>query len=103
MYLHLCGWYGSPLQDTCGESHGNGSLEDSVATHAFDIVFMLDELISGGYREALTLQQIQSYVAMDSHEEKLQKMIAEVICDRSISSSINISSGVPQTLNVRHS
>lgn len=66
-------------QETCGESHGNGSLEDSVAAHAFDIVFMLDELISGGYREALTLQQIQSYVAMDSHEEKLQRMIAEVM------------------------
>ncbi|CDI85770.1 coatomer delta subunit, putative [Eimeria praecox] len=63
--------------ETCGETHGNGSLEDSVAAHAFDIVFMLDELISGGYREALTLQQIQSYVAMDSHEEKLQRMIAE--------------------------
>lgn len=67
----------SIVQETCGETHGNGSLEDSVAAHAFDIVFMLDELISGGYREALTLQQIQSYVAMDSHEEKLQRMIAE--------------------------
>lgn len=67
----------SIVQETCGESHGMGSLEDSVAAHAFDIVFMLDELISGGYREALTLQQIQSYVAMDSHEEKLQRMIAE--------------------------
>ncbi|KAL8425064.1 hypothetical protein Efla_001453 [Eimeria flavescens] len=67
----------SIVQDTCGESQANGTLEDSVAAHAFDIIFMLDELISGGYREALTLQQIQSFVAMDSHEEKLQKMIAE--------------------------
>lgn len=50
-----------------------------MAIHAFDVIFMLDELISGGYREALTLQQIQSFVAMDSHEEKLQKMIAEVL------------------------
>ncbi|OEH77503.1 coatomer delta subunit [Cyclospora cayetanensis] len=64
--------------DTCGEGHSSSSsLEESVAAHAFDIIFMLDELISGGYREALTLQQIQSFVAMDSHEEKLQKMIAE--------------------------
>lgn len=67
----------SIVQDTCGEGQASGSLEDSVAAHAFDIIFMLDELISGGYREALTLQQIQSFVAMDSHEEKLQKMIAE--------------------------
>ncbi|KAL8433225.1 hypothetical protein ACSSS7_004010 [Eimeria intestinalis] len=67
----------SIVQDTCGESQANSSLEESVAAHAFDIIFMLDELISGGYREALTLQQIQSFVAMDSHEEKLQKMIAE--------------------------
>lgn len=67
----------SIVQETCGEGQSCSSLEESVAIHAFDIIFMLDELISGGYREALTLQQIQSFVAMDSHEEKLQKMIAE--------------------------
>lgn len=67
----------SIVQDTCGEGQASGSLEESVVAHAFDIIFMLDELISGGYREPLTLQQIQSFVAMDSHEEKLQKMIAE--------------------------
>lgn len=40
---------------------------------------MLDELIScGGHRESLTLQQIQSFVAMDSNEEKIQRIIAEV-------------------------
>lgn len=91
-YIHV--WDLSGLQDTCGEGQASGSLEESVAAHAFDIIFMLDELISGGYREALTLQQIQSFVAMDSHEEKLQKMIAEVIQENVTATRTALSRGV---------
>lgn len=49
--------------------------EEVVLTHALDIVFAFDEVISFGHRESVTLSQIKSYTEMDSHEEKLHQMI----------------------------
>lgn len=38
----------------------------------------VDELLThGGYKENVTLQQIKTFTEMDSHEEKLQKIILE--------------------------
>eukprot|EP00920_Eleutheroschizon_duboscqi_P030380 GHVT01073670.1.p1 GENE.GHVT01073670.1~~GHVT01073670.1.p1 ORF type:complete len:518 (+),score=134.79 GHVT01073670.1:891-2444(+) len=51
--------------------------EELLLSHAFDIIFAFDEVISFGYREAVTLGQIKTYIEMDSHEEKLQRMIQE--------------------------
>jgi coatomer subunit delta len=49
--------------------------ESGVSLAAFDIVFAFDEAIALGYREKVTMQQIQTFTAMDSQEEKIHEMI----------------------------
>jgi hypothetical protein len=51
--------------------------EDTVLGNAFDIVFAFDEAISFGYREPVTSSQINQYVEMESHEERLHQMIQQ--------------------------
>lgn len=51
--------------------------EDTVLANAFDIVFAFDEAISFGYREPVTSAQINQYVEMESHEERLHQMIQQ--------------------------
>lgn len=50
--------------------------DDKVIEKAFDLLFAFDEVVTaGGYREAITLQQIRTNMEMESHEEKLHNMI----------------------------
>ena len=49
--------------------------EKSVTDKAFDIVFAVDEVVSFGYRESVTASQVKTYTEMDSHEERLHRMI----------------------------
>ncbi|PFH33826.1 adaptor complexes medium subunit family protein [Besnoitia besnoiti] len=67
------------VQDACSREglSGGVNVEQVVLENAFSIVFMVDELISFGLREALTLAQIRTFTDMDSHEEKLQRIIQE--------------------------
>ncbi|KAF4728792.1 Coatomer subunit delta, partial [Perkinsus olseni] len=51
--------------------------EDAVLDNVFDLVFAFDEVVSFGYREAVTLSQIKTYTEMDSHEERLAQMIEQ--------------------------
>jgi hypothetical protein len=55
----------------------NGTDEDAVSKSAFQLVYAIDELISIGYKEYVTLSQIRTFTDMDSHEEKLQNIIRE--------------------------
>ena len=50
---------------------------EDVIDAAFEIVFAFDEVIQLGYKEKITLQGIRTNLEMDSHEEKLHKMIKE--------------------------
>ncbi|SPQ96535.1 unnamed protein product (mitochondrion) [Plasmodiophora brassicae] len=53
----------------------HGHDEQAVSSNAFQLVFALDEVISSGYRENVSLQQVRTFTEMDSHEAKLQKII----------------------------
>ena len=71
------------LQEIChanpASSSTQGSItnEDTVLANAFDVVFAFDEAISFGYREPVTSAQINQFVEMESHEERLHQMIQQ--------------------------
>jgi hypothetical protein len=52
--------------------------EDSVSRAAFDLVFAFDEVVTQhGHKEAVTVQQVKQNCEMESHEEKLHRMIIQ--------------------------
>ncbi|PSC69188.1 coatomer subunit delta-like [Micractinium conductrix] len=53
------------------------SLEEDVAAAAFDLLFAFDEVISLGHKENVTVAQVRQNTEMESHEEKLHKMIIQ--------------------------
>lgn len=71
------------LQEICHANPATSSTqsaitnEDAVLLNAFDLVFAFDEAISFGYREPVTAAQINQYVEMESHEERLHQMIQQ--------------------------
>ena len=58
-----------------------------IIHNSFDLLSAFDEVVCLGYRETLTLPQVQNILEMESHEEKIQEIIARVstytstICD----------------------
>jgi len=50
---------------------------EAVSNHQFELIFAMDELLSIGFKESVNLQQIKTFMEMDSHEERLQKIIEE--------------------------
>lgn len=52
--------------------------EVDVGRVAFEILSAWDEMISLGWRENVNLQQVRSVLEMESHEEKIQEIIARV-------------------------
>lgn len=52
--------------------------EEAVARNAFDLIFAFDEVISLGHKENITIMQVKQNCEMESHEEKLHKMIIQV-------------------------
>lgn len=55
-----------------------GVTEEKILGKMFELVFAFDEVLTpGGHRETITMPQIQVNLSMESHEEKLHKMIEE--------------------------
>jgi hypothetical protein len=52
--------------------------EREIARNAFELLSAFDEIVCLGYRENLTLPQVKNILEMESHEEKIQEIIARV-------------------------
>jgi hypothetical protein len=62
--------------------------EREILRNAFELLSAFDEIINNGFRENLSLGQIKTFLEMESHEERIQEIIARV-CMRM---------GLPRTL-----
>lgn len=52
--------------------------EEVVAAASFDLIFAFDEVVTtGGWKENVTAGQVRQNTEMESHEEKLHKMIVQ--------------------------
>jgi coatomer subunit delta len=52
--------------------------EREILQKSFEILGAFDEVVSMGYREQVNLVQVRSVLEMESHEEKIQEIIARV-------------------------
>lgn len=50
--------------------------EREILRNAFELLSAFDELVTMGYRENLSLSQIKTFLEMESHEERIQEIIA---------------------------
>ncbi|XP_068654219.1 coatomer subunit delta-like [Aristolochia californica] len=51
--------------------------EEGICKNAFELIFAFDEVISLGHKESVTVAQIKQYCEMESHEEKLHKLVRQ--------------------------
>ena len=52
--------------------------EREILKNSFELLGAFDEVVSLGYREQVNLMQVRSILEMESHEEKIQDIIARV-------------------------
>jgi hypothetical protein len=52
--------------------------EREILKNAYELLSAFDELVTLGYRENLTISQIKTFLDMESHEERIQEIIARV-------------------------
>lgn len=68
--LHL---FARVVSDVCRSAD-----EREITRNAFELLGAFDEVVSLGYREQVGLTQVRSILEMESHEEKIQEIIAKV-------------------------
>merc|ERR1712137_990443 len=49
--------------------------ESSISRNAFELIFAMDEVISAGQKEKVTVSRIKTLTEMDSHEEKIHDIV----------------------------
>ena len=52
--------------------------EREISRNAFELISAFDEIVNLGYRENLTLNQIKTFLEMESHEERVADIIERV-------------------------
>lgn len=62
-------------QCVAAKLHSGLTGEKDVSDNAFEIIAAFDEIINSGYSENLTLSQVETFLEMESHEEKIQEII----------------------------
>ena len=50
--------------------------EREIGKNAYELLSAFDEVVTLGYRENLTMSQIKTFLDMESHEERIQEIIA---------------------------
>jgi hypothetical protein len=60
--------------------------EEVVLDKAFEIMFAMDEVISLGYKEKVTLDQVKTILEMESHAENIQNLITQTKIEDAIQS-----------------
>ncbi|KAI9849161.1 MAG: hypothetical protein M1837_005391 [Sclerophora amabilis] len=50
--------------------------EREILRNAYELLSAFDEIVTAGYRENLSLSQIKTFIEMESHEERIQEIIA---------------------------
>ena len=68
--LHL---FARVVSDLCRSTD-----EREILKNAFELLGAFDEIVSLGYKENVNLTQVRSILEMESHEEKIQEIIARV-------------------------
>lgn len=68
--LHL---FARVVSDMCRSAD-----EKEILKNSFELLGAFDEIVSLGYREQVNLMQVRSVLEMESHEEKIQDIIARV-------------------------
>lgn len=53
------------FQDLCGTIN-----EATILNNAFELIMGIDDIVSMGYRESVTITQVRQFMAMESQEEK---------------------------------
>ncbi len=82
--LHL---FARVVSDMCRSAEQREILKNS-----FEILEAFDEIVSMGYRESVNLIQVRNILEMESHEEKIQEIIARVrVTGSTITSGISMS------------
>ncbi|KAI5661272.1 hypothetical protein M9H77_20595 [Catharanthus roseus] len=51
--------------------------EEGICKTAFELIFAFDEAISLGHKENVTVVQVKQYCEMESHEERLHKLVMQ--------------------------
>lgn len=51
--------------------------EEGICKMAFELIFSFDEAISLGHKENVTVMQVKQYCEMESHEERLHKLVLQ--------------------------